>query len=598
LAGRHRSATVSRSWRILRAGLLSFAVVVAMALGARAWVLAGDEPTAACDGRLDLTIHAEPAVAPVLRDAADRLRARKANVAGTCLEATVLEREPARVAAHLTAAAAGEVDPNTLPDVWVPDSSMWLDLVRSRPEARSEVPPASVSVASSPVVVAMTEPVAAAFGVRAESESPTQAGSHPADSEAASAQVGWDKLLNAVTGRQPITFGMPDPVSSATGVAALAGLLQVLEQRKAGASAVTAACKALGANAARTVNELISRVPSMPAARGLEAFPADEAAVWRFNRADPAVPLVAVYPAKGTMRLDYPYTVLPRARADPGTSEAAAMLLAEVTSPQGDESVFAAGLRLPDGSPPPQTSAVRGISWRAPPALERPARADILRLIRYWTAANLNARSLVLIDVSGSMAKTVPGTSATRMELTIKAAQQGLGLFEDDNMLGLWRFSRQLKGNTDYEELVPVGTLSDRLGAGTRRSELSASVDRLSPIRLGGTGLYDSIRAAHRVMRSTYDPTKVNSVIVFTDGANEDPGSISVDRLVAELRAATNPARPVPVFVIAFGPEIDPGPLRRITEATSGAAYVTKDPRQITQVFFDAMAKRICRPNC
>jgi Bacterial extracellular solute-binding protein/von Willebrand factor type A domain len=598
LPGRHRSATVSRTQRVFRAGLATFAVLLALALGARAWVLAGSERAAACEGRFGLTIHAEPAVAKVLQAAANRLRARKANVAGTCLDVTVLEREPARVAAHLTVAAVGDANPDDLPDVWVPDSSVWLDLVRSRPETRAEVPPASVSVASSPVVVAMTAPAAATFGVGSGSAPPVQSQERPGDPQVPRPGIGWGRLLDAMSGRDPIVFGMPDPVSSATGVAALYALYEVLEQRKSGSAALTATCRALGVNAARTVSELMSRVPAMPSAKGVQAFPADEAAVWRFNREDPAVPLVAIYPAEGTMRLDYPYTVLRRAATHPGTSEAAALVLAEVVSPSGDEALFAAGLRRPDGTPAPQSSAVRGVSWRASQTLERPARAEILKLIRYWTVANLNARSLVLIDVSGSMAQEVPSTGATRMDLMIKAAQQGLGLFEDDNMLGLWRFSTRLSGDRDYEELVPVGTLSDRLGKGTRRSQLSASVDLLRPRPGGGTGLYDTIRAAHRFMRTTYDATKVNSVIVLTDGANDDPGSVSVEKLVADLRAGTDRRRPVPVFIIAFGPEIDPSPLRQIAEATSGAAYVTKDPRQITDVFFDAISKRICRPNC
>jgi hypothetical protein len=586
--------------RILRAGLLILGALVTMAAAAGAWEFAGHQRAASCEGRFGLTVHAEPGVAPVLQAAADRLRATKSAVSGACLDVTVVEREPARVAAHLAGAASGEVSPEDLPDVWVPDSSVWLDLVRSRPETHAEVPPASVSVATSPVVVAMTQPVAAALGGRPASAAPSAVETRPpVDQEPDPARIGWGKLLDALSGRQPLVFGMPDPVSSATGVAALYALYEVLEQRKAPPAALTATCRALGANAARTVSELTGRVPAMPSAKGVQAFPADEAAVWRFNREDPAVPLVAVYPAEGTMRLDYPYAVLPRAAADPGRSEAAATLLAEATSPRGDEARFTAGLRLPDGTPGPDASAVPGVSWLAPPALERPTRDEIMTLLRYWTAANLNARSLVLIDISGSMAERVEGAGgATRMDLTIKAASQGLGLFEDDNMLGLWAFSTQLTKTTDYQELVPLGKLSDRLGRGTRRSELSASVDRLQPKPGGGTGLYDSIRAAHRVVRTTYDPSRVNSVIVLTDGRNEDPGSVGLQQLVAELRAATDPRRPVPVIAIAFGPDIDPDPLRAIAQATSGAAYVAKDPRQITQVFFDAISKRTCRPNC
>jgi hypothetical protein len=562
------------------------------------WLLAGTRRAASCEGNLVLKVHADPGIAPVLQSAADRLRGAKAAVDGVCVDATVVEREPARVAAHVTGAASGEASPEDLPDIWVPDSSLWLDLVRSKEQARPEVPPAAVSLATSPVVVAMTRSLAGRLGVQSAAKA-TPAGSHPEEPDAPPGGIGWGKLLDSLSARQPLVFGMPDPVSSATGVAALYGLYGVLNQRKAPPTAVTAACRALGAHAAPTVSELTRRVPAMPSDEGLQALVADEAAVWRFNREDPAVPLVAVYPAEGTVRLDYPYTVLPRAAADPDKSEAAATLLAEIAAPSGDEAIFAAGLRLPDGTPGPQASAVSGVSWGSPRTLEWPARDVTLRLIKQWTTANLNARALVLFDVSGSMAQPVPGAAgATRMELTVQAAQQGLGLFEDDNMLGAWAFSTDMTRTTDYREMIPLGALSDRLGRGTRRSELAAGLERLQPKPNGGTGLYDTIRAAHRHVRTTYDPTKVNSLIVLTDGKNEDPNSTTLEQLVAELRSVSDPRRPVPVISIGLGPDIDMGPLRQIAQVTWGGAYEARDPRQITQVFFDAIAKRTCRPNC
>jgi von Willebrand factor type A domain-containing protein len=595
VAGRHRQPVASRPGRVIRTTLLSLGVVLALVLAAGGWVLAGSRRAASCEGSLALTIHAAPGIASVLQTAADRLRGAKAAVDGVCVDATVVEREPARVAAYVAGAASGEASPDDLPDIWVPDSSLWLDMVRSDERTRSEVPPASVSIAASPVVVAMTRPVAARL---AAAGAATRTEAAPGEPDAPSSGIGWGRLLDALSARQPLAFGMPDPVSSATGVATLYGLYEVLTQRKAPPTAVTATCRVLGANAAPTVSELTSRVPAMPSDKGLQAFAADEAAIWRFNREQPGVPLVAVYPAEGSMRLDYPYAVLPRAAADPDKSEASATLLAEIVAPSGDDAIFAAGLRLPDGTPGPQASAVSGVSWVASPALERPARDVTRKLLKQWTLANLNMRTLVLFDVSGSMGKEVPGTGATRMELTAQAAQQGLGLFEDDNMLGAWAFSTELTRTTDYREVIPVGLLSERFGKGTRRSEIAAALEQLKPKPLGRTGLYDTIRAAHRHIRATYDATRVNSVIVLTDGQNEDPGSVTLPALLAELRAVADPRRPVPVISIAFGPEIDIGPLRQIAGVTGGGAYAVRDPRQITEVFLDAISKRTCRPNC
>jgi len=542
-----------------------------------AYLLLGTPSRLSCTGQLTLTVHADRVVAPALRAAADRLRSDSAAADGNCISAVVHDRDPAIVATQLYRAASTEAEAD-VPDVWVADSSLWLNVMRAREQTRSAVPATGVSLAASPVVVAMTRPVAVGLG---------------------KARFGWAQLLDRLSGRRPLVVGMPDPASAATGIAALHGLSGALTQRKAPPRMWTATWRALAVNTAPSVGELIRRVPAVPARPGLQAFPADEAAVWRFNRGRPQVPLVAGYPAEGALRLDYPYVVLPGSAAIPAKSEAARTLLREATSPRGNGDLFAAGLRLPDGTPGRQFDAVPGVDRRVPRLLGDPPAAHSTSLIRQWTFANLNARSLVLIDVSGSMAQRVPGTrNTTRMQLTITAAREGLGLFEDDTVLGLWAFSTELTPGTDYQELIPLGKLSERLGNGTRRSETTAALDRLHPKPGGATGLYDSIRAAHRTVRATYDPTRVNSIVVLTDGLNEDPKSITLAQLVKELRAAANPKRPIPVITVALGPDVDMRPLRLVAQVTGGATYQAKDPRQISQVFFDAISQRTCRPNC
>jgi Ca-activated chloride channel family protein len=553
------------------------ATLVLLAAGG-AYLLLGTPTRLSCTGQLTLTVHAQPAVAPALQAAADRLRSDRAGVEGKCIDAVVHDRDPAAVAAQAAQAASGQANASDLPDVWVPDSTMWLDLVRARRQDDAMVPATGVSVASSPVVVAMTRPVAAQV-------------SHQDPG-------GWAHLLDRLSGRRPLVVGMPDPTSTAVGIAALHGLSGALARAKAPARAATATWRALAVNTAPSVNELARQIPSTATRPGLQAFPADEATVWRFNGTQPQVPLVASYPTEEAIHLDYPYAILPNAAAVPAKSQAAQALLAEATSNRGNSELFAAGLRLPDGTPGRQFADVRGISIDTPHRGELPSGTRTTQLVRQWTIANLNARTLVLIDVSGSMAQPVPGANATRMQLTIKAAREGLGLFEDDNALGLWVFSTRLTRTTDYQELIPLGKLSERLGGGTRRSETIAALDRLRPVPRGGTGLYDAIQAAHRTVRGSYDPGRVNSVVVLTDGRNEDPHSVTLAELLTELRAAANRDQPIPVITVALGPDVDMRPLQQVAQVTGGATYQAKDPRQISQVFFDAISQRTCRPRC
>jgi hypothetical protein len=38
--------------------------------------------------------------------------------------------------------------------------------------------------------------------------------------------------------------------------------------------------------------------------------------------------------------------------------------------------------------------------------------------------------------------------------------------------------------------------------------------------------------------------------------------------------------------------------MRQISQATNGATYVAKDPREIGEIFLDTVGQRLCRPNC
>jgi hypothetical protein len=116
-------------------------------------------------------------------------------------------------------------------------------------------------------------------------------------------------------------------------------------------------------------------------------------------------------------------------------------------------------------------------------------------------------------------------------------------------------------------------------------------------VRGGGTGLYDTTLAAVRAVRSGWDPNRVNSVLILSDGRNDDDG-MSLGELLRRLTDEQDPARPVPVTAIAFGPGGDIRALRRISEVTGGSAYEATDPATIARIFLDSVGQRLCRPFC
>ena len=70
---------------------------------------------------------------------------------------------------------------------------------------------------------------------------------------------------------------------------------------------------------------------------------------------------------------------------------------------------------------------------------------------------------------------------------------------------------------------------------------------------------------------------------------NQDPGSISRGALISELEKLSDPERPVPLIVIAVGPDADREEAQQIAEATGGSGQQVNDPAQIHSVILKAI---------
>jgi hypothetical protein len=209
-------------------------------------------------------------------------------------------------------------------------------------------------------------------------------------------------------------------------------------------------------------------------------------------------------------------------------------------------------------------------------------------VIGSWAAITLPGRVLAVFDISGSMQTKVPTAGgATRAEATRAAAQQGLALFDDKWSVGVWLFSTELVGKQAWKEIVPISPLT------TSRQELQASTLQIKPKEGGKTGLYDTVLAAYKEVQSTWEDGKINSVILFTDGQNDNASGVTRAQLIAELKKLNNPKRPVRLVIIGIGNEVDRNELQSITNATStSGVFIAEDPAKISQIFLQAISSR------
>lgn len=234
-----------------------------------------------------------------------------------------------------------------------------------------------------------------------------------------------------------------------------------------------------------------------------------------------------------------------------------------------------------------------------PDLLEEPAPEAVGQLTQQWAALSREMRMLTVIDVSGSMNEDVP-SGGSRIEVTRDAALDAIDLLPPNSEVGLWVFSILLDPpDHHHAELAPVGPLDEQVEGGTHYDELTEALESLPERVEGGTALYDTALEAFRHMSESYDPDRVNSVVLMTDGRDEDnPASIGLEPLLEILGEEFDPEAPVPIITIGFGPDADMDALEQISEATGTTAFQAEDPDDIQDVFVRAMIERQCRPNC
>ncbi|MFF5175031.1 VWA domain-containing protein [Micromonospora sp. NPDC000089] len=540
-----------------------------------------------CSGQVALSVAAAPELAPAVQAAAAQWVDDGAAVGGTCIAVNVTASEPVDVAAAVASkhgailAGVGQASGTAVtPDVWIPDSSTWLLRLKSG-GATAFAPANGASVARSPVVVAMPEPVASRLGW------PDR-------------KLSWTDMLAAVNNAdKPLRAGIVEPTQDAAGLSGLLSLAAAASGAGGDAQkATTGALRALATGRSALRQDLLARFPRSndptAIAAGLGAAALSEEDVIAYNATKPPIPLAALYLEPSPMPLDYPYAVLPG--IEPAKASAAKVLFELLTTQSFRDRLAARSLRAPDGNwgagfqAPQGAPSPAGGGATVPPAGGTAAGGldpvAISRSLSGWSIATQSGRMLCVIDVSGSMKEQVPAANgASREQVTVEAARRGLGLFDDSWSIGLWTFSTELSGARDWRQLVPIGALS------ANRGKLEQGLASIRPSE-GDTGLYDTILDAYKRVQDGWQPGRVNSVVLFTDGKNDDKNGISQAALLAQLRKLADPERPVQVIIIGIGSGVSKAELKSITDVTGGAPFVTEDPTKIGDIFLNAIALR------
>jgi len=107
-----------------------------------------------------------------------------------------------------------------------------------------------------------------------------------------------------------------------------------------------------------------------------------------------------------------------------------------------------------------------------------------------------------------------------------------------------------------------------------------------------GTPLYTVARDSYRELRQSYDPARINAVLLLTDGRNDDDRNTDLPATLAALAEGSEgrATSAVRLFPIAYGDGADLGVLQQMAEATTARAYDASDPATIDNVFINVVS--------
>ncbi len=523
-----------------RRGITTIALVVVLvaAVAGVGWVLMKPEDAATaggCDGRRNVIISVNEAMAGPMKQAVTDLSK------GRCFPAQVRVESPTEVESSFFSGGR--------PDLWVADTPARVDRLSTLMISTTTLTP---SLASTPVGL-----IGGVDSVQ-----------HPS----------WLKALVA----DQVVYDDP----GVNGAAALTLMAPVMEKAVTKPTqdelerVVVLAAQNYGEKAGKSKGDVATPVEEVTASsKKLAPVTEQEFVTSLADRDD----LIDRTPETGTPMLTFP---LVKANGGaPDTDLVADQVSGWFASEAGLAELASSGFRSPAG----EALADKGFGQQTNLG-DVPADEFDLALGRF-NILSVPSSLLAVFDVSGSMSREYEGR--TRADFAMEAALKALDAFPDQARIGVWAFSINQGGEgVDYVELAPMKRLDDTT-SGLKHSEYLAKRTKSLRERLrGGTGLYDTTLAAFSKAQEEFDRSFVNSVILLTDGANEDKGSISLSKLLDRLGEMQDPNREVKIIGIGITEDADMAALSKISQATGGQAYLAKNPDDILNVLSRAMMAR------
>ncbi len=450
----------------------------------------------------------------------------------TCVQATVTVNDAATAATLLKKGSA---------DVWIPDSRV-RGIV-----AGTTLTAAAPSIAVSPIVIA------------------TNAGSNTSKFSASS-PLSWSALLD-LGSLAPLHVEVQNNATSSTALV-LASALNKLALASTGDKYLGLASVAVSST---------GMAPAKSAEIAKSTLRVEEARLVKTQSDTKILDMSGGYP-----QLDYPWLANPSANAT--TKSAAGLLLQALQGPLGNAARAEQGFLNPGAiavEPGDYASTLGGM------LIPVPTVDSIPTLYALADAGAQHGNTLAVLDISGSMAESSGNGQESKMTAVQNSARLAAQLLSPQTRFGLWEFTYQLDPPRDYKQVVPLAPLS------SSRDTLLGAVDKATPIPTGGTSLYRTVLEAYKFMQTNWNANYANTLLVFTDGKDEDdPGAPSLADVQAQLKSIQDPKRPIQLIMLGYG-QADIAAMNTLTSTVGGLVYHINSPTQLVGAFIDSISQSV-----
>jgi len=354
------------------------------------------------------------------------------------------------------------------PHVWSPAATTWVTLLeRQRAEAGlpNIVPPGLPSIARSPLVIAMPEPMAKALRWPAQDVTWAEIFSLAQDPR------GWGRYGHADWGQ--FRLAKTNPFVSTSGLHTLLATYEAAfqtsgtrdlndERVRASVRGVETSVVHYGDTVSTFLKNLADADDRDEVFDYVSAIAMEEKQIWDYNNGNPEfrltgagqVPklrLVALYPVEGTYLADHPFVVLNETWVGDRQRRAAASFVEYLRSNAVQLRFQQDGFRGYAGEPGPVISGHSEFNANLPTrTFPSAVPSAVQQMQSSWTELRKRARVVMIIDTSSSMGARAAG-SASKLQLAKQAALGALPSFANDDEIALWSFAA-----SPPRELVPL----------------------------------------------------------------------------------------------------------------------------------------------